>query len=138
MTILIFNRTLPISTNGDLHDQALTLANQAMWHFSQGPSNLHLGSESGNLGPLFIANSSSGSRSRIAAGWLQSKGFHPSCDQADETIQHILIGCVQCYQDGWSSLVAWGPSRTISRRPGRLIDPRRVPWSSRSSPTYGD
>jgi hypothetical protein len=69
-----------------------------LWHFSQGPSNLHLGSESENLGPLFIANSSSGSRSRIAAGQLQSKAFDPLCDPADETIQHILIGCVFAWQ----------------------------------------
>jgi len=36
------------------------------------------------------------------------------------------MGGEQCFQDGWSCLDAGGPSRssrTISRRPGRLIDP---------------
>ena len=45
-----------------------------------------------------------------------------------------------CFQDGWTGLDAWGPSRTsrtINRRPGRLIDPGRVPWSSWSSPIWG-
>jgi len=50
----------------------------------------------------------------------------------------IWFTSLPCFQDGWSSLDAWGLSRTtrtINRRPGRLIDPGRVPWSS---PIYGE
>ena len=51
-----------------------------MWHFSQGPSNLHLGSGFGNLTTL------------------QNEDFHilqfVLCGQADETIQHTLVACV--------------------------------------------
>ena len=50
------------------------------------------------------------------------------------------FGPSPCFQDGWTDLDAWGPSRTsrtINRRPGRLIDPGRVPWSSWSSPIWG-
>ena len=62
-------------------------------------------------------------------------------------IQHNIRYCIvrqpladPCFQDGWTGLDAWGPSRTsrtINRRPGRLIDPGRVPWSSWSSPIWG-
>jgi hypothetical protein len=78
--ILVFTRTSPIITSGSLLDLILILANQLIWHFLPGPSNLHLGSGFGNLTTL------------------QNEDFHilqfVLCGQADETIQHTLVACV--------------------------------------------
>ena len=99
---MFFNRRFLTSTSGSCLRRALIAADRLMLLSLRDRSSLARGGGFGRLGHRCAASFSFGSLSISAVGQLIASP--PLCDQAEETIQHILVGCVFLRQI-WASIL---------------------------------